>query len=102
MYLIRTPQGDVVEGNLSDGEQLTNAEIGALLSGEAANVELFNARAIEFARLIAEKEEKKLLFDNGDVESIQQEIDNLTAELELIPSQKASAKDRVTLYNKYV
>jgi len=100
MYLVRTPQGEIKEGELEQGVELETPEIGALLAAEAANVELHNARLAEFPKMIAALEAKKLIFT--DDAGIQSQIDKLTEELNYIPTQKAGAKALVTLYNKYV
>lgn len=103
MHLVRNAQGEIIEVKVvGDNTELTIAEVSQLLAGEAASVELFNARLAEFPQMIAELEAKKANYDNGDAESIQTEIDKWTAELDSIPTQKASAKERLMLYNKYV
>lgn len=103
MHLVRNAQDQIIEVEVvGDNTELTISEVSQLLAGEAANVELSNARLAEYPLLIAELEAKKLLYGNGDVDAIQADIDKLTLELADLPEQKASAKSKVTLYNKYV
>ena len=102
MMLVKTPTGEIIETNsLEDGTQLTQEDIGNMLASESANVSLYNARTTALATLISELYSKKLLYDNGDAEAIQREIDQLTTEKDLIPSQKAACLSRVTLLTQY-
>ncbi|HRH33363.1 MAG TPA: hypothetical protein PK720_04465 [bacterium] len=103
MHLVRNAQDQIVEVEVvGDNTELTISEVSQLLAGEAASVELCNARLAEYPQMIAELEAKKLNYDNGDADAFQVEIDKWTAELAAIPAQKASAKARLMLYNKYV
>lgn len=100
--LVRTLTGEIIEtSDAADGTQLTKEEIGIMLASEGANVSLYNARTTALATLISELYSKKLLYDNGDVEAIQREIDQLTTEKDLIPSQKAACLSRITLLTQY-
>lgn len=103
MHLVKNAQEKIIEVEVfGDNTELTIAEVSQRLAGEAASVELLNARLAEYPQLIAELETKKLNYDNGDAEAFQVEIDKWTTELAAIPAQKASAKERLMLYNKYV
>jgi len=100
--LVRTLTGEIIEtSNPADGTQLTQEEIGNMLASESANVSLYNSRTNALTALISDLQTKQLLYDNGDAEAIQQEIDKYTAEKDLIPSQKAACLSRVTLLTQY-
>jgi len=103
MHLVRTPQGEIKEVSVvGENTELSVSEVSALLAGEAASVELLNSKLAEYPSIISDLETKKALYTNGDADAIQSKIDKLTLELSQMPGQKQSAKDRVTLYNKYV
>lgn len=103
MMLVRTPIGEIIEvETLGDNTALSIDEIATLLEQESASVGLLTRRIAEYDVLISELVEKKSLYDNGDAEAIQSQIDQYEAEKVSSREQKTTTQARVTLYNSYL
>lgn len=98
MMLVITPTGEILEtDNQADGTRLTLPEILERLAAETSCLPLYASRKEEIAAEIANLQEKKSQYSNGDAEAIQREIDRWATELDLIPSQEQGCWSRVNL-----